>query len=168
MNRHIGIRSRCSTACLRFSWHARMNKSTIQGCECMKCQLGEKFLLRRDVFGLCDWTICWSARIVKHFSRKIWYLKRRIFNSITSLFLLFCAQAVVKVLNENKTKLKVDQEHVETVIPAVGKPLIIVNGAYRGEVAFLRSVDKKLGRVNVEIESVSWQMQCCFFCVLRD
>lgn len=82
--------------------------------------------------------------------------------------MLFCAQAVVKVLNENKTKLKVDQEHVETVIPAVGKPLIIVNGAYRGEVAFLRSVDKKLGRVNVEIESVSWQMQCCFFCVLRD
>lgn len=28
--------------------------------------------------------------------------------------------------------LKLDQEHLETVIPAVGKDMLIVNGAYRG------------------------------------
>ncbi|KAH7720092.1 Protein Y52B11A.9 [Aphelenchoides avenae] len=39
--------------------------------------------------------------------------------------------------------IKVDQEHLETVIPAVGKDMLIVNGAYRGYKAVLQEVLEK-------------------------
>lgn len=58
--------------------------------------------------------------------------------------------AVVKLLETGK-KLKLDQQHLETVIPAIGKPLKIVNGAYSGEIATLLSLDEKNFCVNVEI-----------------
>ncbi|EUB56701.1 DNA/RNA-binding protein KIN17 [Echinococcus granulosus] len=61
--------------------------------------------------------------------------------------------AIVRVLNTSKTKLKVDQDHVETVIPPVGDPVLVVNGAYRGEVAILKQVDKERFRVDIVIES---------------
>lgn len=59
--------------------------------------------------------------------------------------------AVVKLLDSGK-KLKLDQKHLETVIPAIGKPVVIVNGAYRGELATLLSLDEKSFSVTVEIE----------------
>lgn len=59
--------------------------------------------------------------------------------------------AVVKLLDSGK-KLKLDQDHLETVIPALGKLVKIVNGAYRGEIATLLSLDEKNFCVNVEIE----------------
>ncbi|KAG5893782.1 hypothetical protein JTB14_005447 [Gonioctena quinquepunctata] len=58
--------------------------------------------------------------------------------------------AVVKLL-ESGRKLKIDQEHLETVIPALGKLVKIVNGAYRGELAKLLSLDEKHFCVDVEI-----------------
>ncbi|XP_050312366.1 DNA/RNA-binding protein KIN17 [Anthonomus grandis grandis] len=58
--------------------------------------------------------------------------------------------AVIKLFDNGK-KLKLDQEHVETVIPALGMPVRIVNGAYAGEVATLLSLDEKNFCVNVEI-----------------
>ncbi|VDO03355.1 unnamed protein product [Rodentolepis nana] len=61
--------------------------------------------------------------------------------------------AVVQVLNSAKTKLKIDQDHAETVIPPVGSPLLVVNGAYRGEMAILKSVDKAESRVDIAIDS---------------
>uniref|UniRef100_A0A5K3F8I9 Kin17_mid domain-containing protein n=1 Tax=Mesocestoides corti TaxID=53468 RepID=A0A5K3F8I9_MESCO len=61
--------------------------------------------------------------------------------------------AIVRVLNSSKTKLKVDQDHVETVIPPVGDPVLVVNGAYRGEVAILQHVDKEQSQVDMVIES---------------
>ncbi|KAL5111319.1 DNA/RNA-binding protein KIN17 [Taenia crassiceps] len=61
--------------------------------------------------------------------------------------------ALVRVLNSSKTKLKVDQDHVETVIPPIGDPVLVVNGAYRGEVAILKQVDKERFRVDIVIES---------------
>ncbi len=64
-------------------------------------------------------------------------------------------QATVRVLNSSKTKIKVDQDHVETVIPPVGDPVLVVNGAYRGDVAILQRVDKEKSRVDMVIESVS-------------
>lgn len=60
--------------------------------------------------------------------------------------------AVVKLIESGK-KLKVDQEHLETVIPAIGKLVKIVNGAYRGEVATLLDVHEKDFCVDVEIAS---------------
>lgn len=58
--------------------------------------------------------------------------------------------AVVKLLESGK-KLKIDQEHLETVIPALGKLIKVVNGAYRGETATLLSIDVKNFCVDIEI-----------------
>lgn len=49
---------------------------------------------------------------------------------------------IIKLLDSD-TVLKVDQEHVETVIPAIGKRVFIVNGAYRGEEATLEAINEK-------------------------
>lgn len=48
--------------------------------------------------------------------------------------------AVVIMLNSN-SKVKLDQEHLETVVPAVGRKVLIVNGKYRGETAELIKID---------------------------
>lgn len=58
--------------------------------------------------------------------------------------------AVVKLLESGK-KIKIDQEHLETVIPALGKLVKVVNGAYRGETATLLSLDEKNFCVDIEI-----------------
>lgn len=60
--------------------------------------------------------------------------------------------AVVKML-ESGHKLKLDQQHLETVIPAIGKLVKIVNGAYRGEIATLLSLDERNFSVDIEIAS---------------
>lgn len=53
---------------------------------------------------------------------------------------------------ENKHKLRVDQEELETVIPQIGGLVKIVNGAYRGSNAKLLSVntDKFCAKVQIE------------------
>ncbi|XP_030380021.1 DNA/RNA-binding protein KIN17 [Scaptodrosophila lebanonensis] len=48
-------------------------------------------------------------------------------------------------------KLKVDQAHLETVIPALGKPVLVVNGAYRGTKAILRNLNERQYSVNIEV-----------------
>lgn len=66
---------------------------------------------------------------------------------------MFRIQAVVQVMNSSKSKLKIDQDHAETVIPPIGDPLLVVNGAYRGEVAILKHIDKERSRVDITIDS---------------
>ncbi|XP_073832905.1 kin17 DNA and RNA binding protein [Musca autumnalis] len=58
--------------------------------------------------------------------------------------------AKVKFL-ETGEKVKVDQAHLETVIPALDKPILVVNGAYRGSEAILRKLDEKHYCVTIEI-----------------
>ncbi|KAJ8919982.1 hypothetical protein NQ315_006512 [Exocentrus adspersus] len=60
--------------------------------------------------------------------------------------------AIVKLLEGGK-KLKIDQEHLETVIPAIGKQVKVVNGAYRGEIATLLSLNEKNFCVDIEIST---------------
>ncbi|CAH2014700.1 unnamed protein product [Acanthoscelides obtectus] len=60
--------------------------------------------------------------------------------------------AIVKLLDSGK-KLKIDQEHLETVIPAIGKLVKVVNGAYRGETATLLSIHEKNFCAEIEIAS---------------
>ncbi|CAF1352914.1 unnamed protein product, partial [Didymodactylos carnosus] len=48
-------------------------------------------------------------------------------------------QAVIRMIDSDD-KIRVDQAHVETVIPAVGKKVLIVNGAYRGCEAILEQL----------------------------
>ncbi|XP_045464928.1 DNA/RNA-binding protein KIN17 [Harmonia axyridis] len=59
--------------------------------------------------------------------------------------------AIVKLIDTGK-KIKIDQEFLETVIPAIGKPILIVNGAYRGERATLLSLNVDKFCASVEIE----------------
>ncbi|XP_026217408.1 DNA/RNA-binding protein KIN17 [Anabas testudineus] len=50
--------------------------------------------------------------------------------------------AVVKMVDSGD-KLKLDQNHVETVIPAPGKQVLILNGPYRDTEAVLEGIDEK-------------------------
>ncbi|CAB1421824.1 unnamed protein product [Pleuronectes platessa] len=50
--------------------------------------------------------------------------------------------AVVKLIDSGD-KLKLDQAHVETVIPAPGKQVLILNGSYRDTEAVLEGIDEK-------------------------
>lgn len=49
---------------------------------------------------------------------------------------------VVRMLDSGDV-LKVDQTHLETVIPNLGRRVKVVNGAYRGEEALLLEVDQR-------------------------
>nr|CAD7453283.1 unnamed protein product [Timema tahoe] len=60
--------------------------------------------------------------------------------------------AVVSMF-ESGHKLKLDQAHLETVIPAVGRTVKVVNGAYRGSIATMKDLDEKNFCVTVEIAS---------------
>lgn len=60
--------------------------------------------------------------------------------------------AAVSMLDSGH-KLKLDQAHLETVIPAVGRPVLVVNGAYRGCSAILKELDEKNYCVTIEIFS---------------
>uniref|UniRef100_A0A8C6X7U5 Kin17 DNA and RNA binding protein n=1 Tax=Naja naja TaxID=35670 RepID=A0A8C6X7U5_NAJNA len=62
--------------------------------------------------------------------------------------------AVVKLINSGD-KLKLDQTHLETVIPAPGKKVLILNGGYRGNEATLLGINEKSFSATVLIESVS-------------
>ncbi|KAH8410760.1 hypothetical protein KR222_005836 [Zaprionus bogoriensis] len=59
-------------------------------------------------------------------------------------------RAKIKFLDSGE-KLKVDQAHLETVIPALDKQVLIVNGAYRGSEALLRKLDERRYCVSIEI-----------------
>lgn len=59
-------------------------------------------------------------------------------------------RAKIKLL-ETGEKVKVDQAHVETVIPAVGKLVRVLNGGYRGCKATLLSLDQDNFCVAIEI-----------------
>lgn len=61
-------------------------------------------------------------------------------------------RAKIKLI-ETGEKIKVDQAHLETVIPAVGKNILVLNGGYRGHKAILKGLDEKNFCVSVEIAS---------------
>nr|XP_020665467.1 DNA/RNA-binding protein KIN17 [Pogona vitticeps] len=60
--------------------------------------------------------------------------------------------AVVRVLDSGD-KLKLDQTHLETVIPAPGKRVRVLNGGYRGNEATLICINEKTFSATVVIES---------------
>ncbi|XP_055963977.1 DNA/RNA-binding protein KIN17-like [Sorex fumeus] len=60
--------------------------------------------------------------------------------------------AVVKMMHSGD-KLKLDQTHLETVIPAPGKRILILNGSYRGNEGTLESINEKAFSAAVVIET---------------
>lgn len=61
-------------------------------------------------------------------------------------------QGVVKMIDTND-KIRLDQAHLETVIPAIGKTVLVVNGAHRGEKARLEEIHTDKYSVDVTIIS---------------
>lgn len=82
-----------------------------------------------------------------------------------SIIYVLHLQAIVQVINSS-TKIKVDQNHVQTVIPLVSSTIRIVNGAYRGEYATLEQVDKEKGTCEVTLMTVSIVIVCVDFILL--
>lgn len=78
--------------------------------------------------------------VVKIITKRLgeqFYKKKAVVKEVQNLF-----AAVVKVLDSGE-KVKLDQTHLETVIPALGKTVLIVNGAYRGSEATLQSLNEE-------------------------
>jgi len=57
------------------------------------------------------------------------------------------------VMNDTGAKLKLDQEHLETVIPQEGRDVVILSGKYRGQVAILRKIDTERFSGVVKLDS---------------
>jgi len=60
-------------------------------------------------------------------------------------------RAKIKLL-ESGEKFKIDQEHLETVIPKVDGRIRVINGAYRDSTAILKSIEVSKFSVTIEIE----------------
>ncbi|XP_055625828.1 DNA/RNA-binding protein KIN17 [Toxorhynchites rutilus septentrionalis] len=61
-------------------------------------------------------------------------------------------RAKIRML-ETGDKIKVDQSHLETVIPAIGKQILVLNGGYRGNTAVLKGIDTDNYCVTIQIAS---------------
>ncbi|XP_015681418.1 DNA/RNA-binding protein KIN17 [Protobothrops mucrosquamatus] len=88
--------------------------------------------------------------VVKIITKKLgekYYKKKAIVKEVIDKY-----TAVVK-LTHSGDKLKLDQTHLETVIPAPGKKVLILNGGYRGNEAMLQSISEKAFSATVLIES---------------
>ncbi|BFZ08358.1 hypothetical protein BsWGS_11397 [Bradybaena similaris] len=76
--------------------------------------------------------------VVKVMHKKLgekYYKKKAVVKEVKDLY-----TGIIKMLDSGD-RLKVDQTHVETVIPGIGKMVQVVNGAYRGEQAVLDSIN---------------------------
>lgn len=60
--------------------------------------------------------------------------------------------AVVKMIDSGD-RLKLDQTHLETVIPAPGKRILVLNGGYRGNEGTLESINEKTFSATIVIET---------------
>lgn len=88
--------------------------------------------------------------LVKVITKKLgdkYYKKKGVIKEVIDKYL-----AVVKMIDTG-VKLKVDQEHLETVIPAIGKNVLVVNGAYRGTEAVLQAINEKAFSCTVKLTS---------------
>ena len=70
--------------------------------------------------------------------------------------------ALVRLV-DTETIIKLDQAHLETVLPAIGKQVMVVNGAYRGEVATLESINVNEFNAKISISSVGFYILIIFF-----
>ncbi|XP_066523322.1 DNA/RNA-binding protein KIN17 [Hoplias malabaricus] len=88
--------------------------------------------------------------VVKVITKKLgdkYYKKKAIIREVQNKY-----TAVVKMIDSGD-KLKLDQSHVETVIPAPGKRVVIVNGQYRDAEAILECIDEKNFSATLKIDS---------------
>ncbi|KAM4677635.1 DNA/RNA-binding protein KIN17 [Discoglossus pictus] len=60
--------------------------------------------------------------------------------------------AIVRLIDSGD-KLKLDQTHLETVIPAPGKKVLVVNGGYKGNIGVLDCINEKSFSATIVIDS---------------
>jgi len=88
--------------------------------------------------------------VVKVVNKKVgdgaFYGKKAVVVDVIDLYV-----GLLKMVDSNH-KLKVDQEHLETVIPSIGSEIAIVSGEHRGKVGILEgvNVDKYKAVVRVD------------------
>ncbi|XP_052778994.1 DNA/RNA-binding protein KIN17-like [Mya arenaria] len=88
--------------------------------------------------------------VVKVVSKKLgdkYYKRKAYVKAIQDVY-----GAVIKMLDSGD-KIRVDQSHLETVIPALGKTVLLVNGAYRSQTATLEEINEKKFCCTVSLNS---------------
>ncbi|XP_028398092.1 DNA/RNA-binding protein KIN17-like [Dendronephthya gigantea] len=86
--------------------------------------------------------------VVKVVHKKLgekYYKKKAVVKEVKELF-----TGIVKMIDTGDV-LKIDQTYLETVIPAIGRLVLILNGRYRGQKGTLLNLDEKTFSVSVEI-----------------
>jgi DNA/RNA-binding protein KIN17 len=73
---------------------------------------------------------------------------------------------VVKLVDSG-TIIKLDQAHLETVLPAIGKNILVLNGAYRGEQAVLEQINEKDFSAKISISAVRNSFSNSYYILLN-
>ncbi|KAI8781936.1 DNA/RNA-binding protein KIN17 [Biomphalaria glabrata] len=110
----------------------RKTKTALE--EIMEVEEKKKEKINRKDYWLCPNIV---VKVVHKKLGEKYYKKKAVVKEVRDLY-----TGIIKMLDSGD-KLKVDQSHVETVIPAIGKTVMVVNGAYRGEEATLEAIDEK-------------------------
>lgn len=61
--------------------------------------------------------------------------------------------AALVVMNDTGAKVKLDQDHLETVIPQEGREVVILWGQYEGDTAILRNIDTEKFSASLRLET---------------
>ncbi|KAG8576888.1 hypothetical protein GDO81_010010 [Engystomops pustulosus] len=88
--------------------------------------------------------------VVKIITKKLgekYYKKKAVVKEVIDRY-----TAIVKLIDSGD-KLKLDQTHLETVIPVPGKQVLILNGGYKGNFGTLESINEKSFSATIVISS---------------
>merc|ERR1712142_425206 len=61
-------------------------------------------------------------------------------------------EAIVQMFKTN-TKIKIDQSLIETIIPAIGRKIVVLTGKYRGRFGKLKAIQAELGTLSVDLDA---------------
>jgi len=64
-------------------------------------------------------------------------------------------QAIVQMFKTN-VKIKIDQTYLETIIPAVGREVLLLVGRYRGRTGKLKSIQSETGSVSIDLDETTY------------
>ncbi|KAK3101337.1 hypothetical protein FSP39_002831 [Pinctada imbricata] len=126
--------------------------------EIMESEEHRKEKMNRKDYWLSD------GIVVKVITKKLgdkYYKKKAVIKEVHDLY-----RALIKMVDSGD-KLKVDQSHLETVIPAQGKLVKIVNGAYRNQIAVLESINEKKFSCTLSLHSISGKIRALKVCESR-
>ena len=73
---------------------------------------------------------------------------------------------LLELFDDKHTRVQVDDVHVQTVLPALGRTVMVVNGPYRGSEATLNSIEESKNTAKIKLITVS--LICEFLNVLTE